>query len=412
MIRRLLFLTSFVNKDHLFRCYSLPFLCQKMVWVFLFLILPFFSSAQPIKTSRIKTIVIDPGHGGKDPGNLGTRRYKTSEKDITLDLSLLVGKYLNQAFPDLKVLYTRNEDFFIKLNERTEFANKNDADLFISIHCNANESKRPKGADTWVMGPHKNEANLAVAQKENAAILLEENYKESYGAFDPNSPETYLALSLRQNVHLYESLTLAEWIQDEFRTRVGRVDRGVRQSGFYVISFTTMPSVLIETGFLTNPDEEDFLNSKKGQEYMASAIYRAIKKYIMSIEDLAPDQVGKAGDDAIESDTSKVTKSPEVIPVDDLKESSPVNYRIQIMVSSEKKATDDPIFGGLEPISRIKSGTLYKYYFERVGSYKEAKLKRNEAVTKGFEEAFVVSFNKETRIELQEALNLERKSIN
>jgi N-acetylmuramoyl-L-alanine amidase len=404
----------------------LPFLCQLFKYgsiIVIFFLSTLSVHAQTTDTRIVKTIVLDPGHGGKDPGNLGTKRYKTTEKDIALAISLLVGDYLKQAFPNMKVLYTRNDDSFPELNERTEFANKNKADLFVSIHCNANENKRPVGADTWVMGPHKNDANLRVAQKENASIYLEKDYKQKYGDFDPNSPETYLALSLRQNVHLNESLMLAKYVQDEFRTRVGRVDRGVKQSGFYVISFTTMPSVLVETGFLTNPDEEDFLNSKKGQEYMASAIYRAIKKYISEVENIPVSQlltvgttenkkdsliinpveiIGSAIEQMEENLESK--KETNIIPTD------VINYRIQLFVSSVKKEINSENFNGLDNISVITVGNLYKYYFSKVYSYQDAKKMRKTAQKNGYDEAFIVSFKGESRIDLQEALTLEREN--
>ncbi|RLD27213.1 MAG: N-acetylmuramoyl-L-alanine amidase [Bacteroidetes bacterium] len=410
----------FFSPDGLKKSYhkkgSLPFLCHVLPVIFLivgFLISPLVSHTQITKTSIVKTIVLDPGHGGKDPGNLGTKRYKTTEKDIALAITLLVGKYLNQAFPEMNVIYTRDDDSYPELIERTKLANDVHADLFISIHCNANESKRPIGADTWVMGPHKNQANLKVAQKENAAILLEEDYKQKYGDFDPNSPETYLALSLRQNVHLNESLMLAKYVQDEFRTRVGRVDRGVKQSGFYVISFTTMPSVLIETGFLTNPTEEDFLNSSNGQDYMASAIYRAIKKYIAEVENIPVAELNKVvltdtlPEKTIITNNDDEFKEDTIATYVDSVSTDSINYRIQLFVSSEKKSLEPDNFKGLDEITLVKVGNLYKYYYARVPSYSEAKNVRKIAQEKGYGEAFIVSFRGETKIELQEALNLE-----
>jgi len=395
---------------------SLPFLCHFLP-IILFAIgivlSPLVSHAQLSKTNIVKTIVLDPGHGGKDPGNLGTKRYKTTEKDIALSITLLVGKYLNQAFPEMNIIYTRDDDSYPELIERTKLANEKQADLFISIHCNANESKRPVGADTWVMGPHKNDANLRVAQKENATILLEDNYKQKYGDFDPNSPETYLALSLRQNVHLNESLMIAKYVQDEFRTRVGRVDRGVKQSGFFVISFTTMPSILIEVGFLTNPDEEDFLNSGKGQDYMASAIYRAIKKYIAEVENIPVTQLNKVvlidtlSDKNVAENSIEEQKNDTVATVIVPVVPDSINYRIQLFVSSEKKNLEKENFNGLDAITFRKVNNLYKYYYARVSSYSEAKNVRKIAQQKGYSEAFIVSFRGETKIELQEALNLE-----
>ena len=231
------------------------------------------------EVNKIKVVVLDAGHGGKDPGNLGTGRYQTTEKQIALDVTMQVGKYIEEAFPDIKVIYTRKTDEFIGLKERTRIANENKADLFISIHCNSNERSSAKGADTFIMGLHKTEANLRTAQKENAAMLLEKDHEVVYDGFDPKSPESMIALSLRQSIHMEQSLDIASLVQRQFRERVHRTDRGVKQAGFWVISFTTMPSILIELGFLTNPQEEDFLQSEDGRSYMASAIYRAFKEY-------------------------------------------------------------------------------------------------------------------------------------
>ncbi|MBK9700982.1 MAG: N-acetylmuramoyl-L-alanine amidase [Flavobacteriales bacterium] len=240
--------------------------------------------------NRIRTVVLDAGHGGKDPGNLGTGRYKTTEKHVSLNVAKLLGKYITEAFPDVKVVYTREDDRFIELRERCNIANRAKADVFISIHCNANDSKDPHGCETYVMGLHKTEANMKVAQKENAAILLEDGHELKYGGYDPKRPESMIALSLRQNVHLDQSLLLSALIQKQFKERVGRPDRGVKQAGFLVISYTTMPSVLIELGFLTNATEEDFLQGAEGQDYMASAIYRAFKEYKSTVEgvEIAP----------------------------------------------------------------------------------------------------------------------------
>lgn len=377
-------------------------------FILLFILLSKVSYGQDVEPI-VKTIVLDAGHGGKDPGNLGTRRYKTTEKDVALDVTLLVGDYLKEAFSYMDVLYTRNDDSYPELIERTQFANSNNADLFISIHCNANDDKRAHGSDTWVMGPHKNSANLKVAQKENASILLEEDYELKYGDFNPNSPESYLALSLRQNAHLNESLLLAKNVQDEFRTRVGRVDRGVKQSGFYVISFTTMPSILIEMGFLTNPNEEDFLNSKQGKEYMASAIYRAIKKYIASVEGVPLSQLAEIG--SKETDKSVVeTEKPKFETIKEEKDTLDINYRVQILVSNDQIELIPANFNGLDSITSLKKSNLYKYYYGKANSYEKAQALRNKAKNMGFEESFIVSFNGDIKIDLQEALTLENKN--
>jgi N-acetylmuramoyl-L-alanine amidase len=238
---------------------------------------------------RMKTIVIDAGHGGHDPGNLGTGRYQTKEKHIALDVALRVGGYIKKQFPELNVIYTRDTDVFIGLNERADVANKAKADLFISIHCNAFTKSSSNGVETWVLGLHKNKENLEVAMKENSAIFLEDDYKTKYEGFDPNSAESIIALTIMQSAYLQQSLSISSYIQKQFKERVGRRDRGVKQAGFLVLRRTTMPSILIELGFLTNPDEEDFLNSENGKAYLASAIFRGFKEYKELVEDPLPE---------------------------------------------------------------------------------------------------------------------------
>lgn len=230
---------------------------------------------------KIKTIVIDAGHGGKDPGTLGKR---SKEKDITLRVALELGRIIKRNMPSIKVIYTRTTDKFVELYRRTEMANRSKADLFISIHCNsvplkARNRTKAKGAETYIMGNHVSEANLAIAQRENAAILLEKNYQRNYGGFNPNSPQSYILLSMNQQVHMKHSLNLARKIDWQIKNKVRRKTRGVKQAGFYVLARTAMPSVLVELGFLSNPEEERFLSDSFGQIYMASAIFRAFRAY-------------------------------------------------------------------------------------------------------------------------------------
>ena len=227
---------------------------------------------------KISTVVIDAGHGGRDSGALGAI---SKEKDLNLTVALLVGDYIKKNCPDVTVIYTRERDVFVDLDERANIANRNNADVFISIHCNSTDSKSASavGAETFVLGEHKNAANLAVAKKENASILYEEDANEKYGNFDLDSPEAYIALSLFQKEYLNQSIQLAANIQEQFTKRVGRKDRGVQQAGFLVLWKTAMPSVLIELGFISNAAEERFLASEDGQTYMASAIYRAFRDF-------------------------------------------------------------------------------------------------------------------------------------
>ena len=230
----------------------------------------------------VKIVVIDAGHGGKDGGAVGS---KSLEKDIALSIALKTGKYIEKNIKDVKIIYTRKTDVFIELHERAKIANRAKADLFISIHVDAFTNPGAVGTGTYVMGLAKTEANMRAAMRENEAILLEDNYQEKYENFDPNSPESYIAMSLQQSAFLNQSLEFAAGVQQQFRDRVGRTDRGVKQAPFLVLHQTTMPSVLIENGFISNPDEQNFLASELGQDYMASAIYRAFKEYKLSIEE-------------------------------------------------------------------------------------------------------------------------------
>ncbi|WP_026950356.1 N-acetylmuramoyl-L-alanine amidase family protein [Algoriphagus mannitolivorans] len=230
---------------------------------------------------RMKKIVLDAGHGGKDPGNIGSR---SREKDINLAVTLLVGKYIKENMPDVEVIYTRNDDSFPELKKRPQIANNNKADLFVSIHSNSATNRAAFGTETFVMGTKHFEANFDIVKKENSVILLEDNYEEEYEGFDPTSPESYMLFNLTQKAYIGNSITLAEHIETQFRDRVGRKSRGVKHGPFYVLWTPSMPSVLVELGFLSNSAEEQFLMSKQGQEYMASAIYRSIRDYKEQIE--------------------------------------------------------------------------------------------------------------------------------
>lgn len=230
---------------------------------------------------KIKTIVLDAGHGGHDVGCLGIH---SKEKDVTLALALKTGKLIEEHFPDVKVIYTRKTDVFIGLMERANIANKAKADLFISFHCNANKNKAAYGAETYAMGLHVSEANLSVAKRENEVILLEENYEKNYDGFDPSSTEAYIIFSLYQNVNIDKSLYLASKVQEQFTNKLKRYNRGVKQAGFIVLYKTNMPSILIESGFLTNKAEEEFLTSAEGQDNIANSVYLAFKTYKEDLE--------------------------------------------------------------------------------------------------------------------------------
>jgi len=241
------------------------------------------SSTFPPKNLKNFVVVIDAGHGGKDPGNSGK---VAKEKDIALKISLKLGAFIEKNMSDVKVIYTRKDDRFIGLDERADIANKAKANLFICIHANSHTTTKPYGTETFVMGHHKDDGNLEVAKRENSVILMDENYEERYQGFNPNSPESYILFTLIQNAYQESSLRFAQKVEDQFKNRVGRLSRGVKQAGFVVLWKTTMPSVLVEAGFLSNSEEEKFLNTDDGQDLIASGIYRAFKDYKSEVESI------------------------------------------------------------------------------------------------------------------------------
>ena len=307
----------------------------------------------------LKTVVIDPGHGGKDFGAIGKNG---KEKDIVLSVALKLGHYIENKMPDVKVIYTRSTDVFIPLIERAEIANKNDADLFISIHVNSNPSPTPYGVETYAMGLHKSEENLQVAQAENSAILYEDNYSKTYEGFDPKSAESYIIFNLLQNAYLEQSIKFASIVQDEIKEK--RHNRGVRQAGFLVLWKTTMPSVLIETGFISNSKEEKYLLTDDGQDYIANSIFRAFKSYKSWYDNQNNNE--KNQDTIVTKDTSdkiKITdnKNTEISQPED----SIVIFKVQISASKKIISVHDPFFKGLPDIEVMQNGGSVQVYYWR-----------------------------------------------
>lgn len=340
-------------------------------------------------------VVIDAGHGGKDPGALGTI---CREKNINLAIALKTGEYLEQNIKNIKVLYTRKSDVFVGLKERAEFANKNKADLFISVHANWAGSNNIRGAETFVMGLSKDEQNLEVAMKENSVILMEDDFSSKYEGFDPKSPESYIIFSLMQNVFQEQSLDLATKIQSQFKNRAGRIDRGVKQDGFWVLYMTSMPSVLIETGFITNPDEEKYLNSKTGQDYVSSAIFRASRDYINEVDKKSQittsiDQVPVSG-----TDTPVVELPPA---------NSDLSFLVQIASSNVKIALKPENFKGIRDVSEIEADLRYKYVSGSFSNYTDA-LEYRKKMIQLFPDAFVIAVRDNKILPLQEALELKK----
>lgn len=354
-------------------------------------------SFAPVPPSMV--LVIDAGHGGSDPGNLGTGRYKATEKSVTLDVALLLRDYITERFPDVKIVMTRSGDSFPSLHQRVAIANDAQADLFMSIHCDAFTNNQAVGSSTFVMGMHKSEESLRVAMQENASIYREENYQTRYEGFDPNDPDTYIALALRQSVFLNQSLELGSLIQDQFKSRVGRKDRGVRQAGYYVISFTHMPSVLVELGFLTNPQEEDFLNSKEGKELMASALLRAFRSYK---EKHHPGITRSTASESAEQETPGLkpselsTQLPTSTPADAW--DSPT-FRVQIAASKERLKAEDLGIRGDAPVVEYLRNGLYKYAVGGFSTLDEASDLKKRLQAEGFKDAFVVKFEGRNAVE-------------
>ncbi len=353
-----------------------------------------------VNSNKIKTIVIDPGHGGKDSGTMGTKRFKIYEKHVALSVSLKLGKYISEAFPEVDVIYTRSSDVFLELNERTEIANNANADLFISIHCDGFTNPKPSGASVFVMGMSKLKENMDVAMRENAAIYLEDNYQQKYEGFDPKSPESYIVFSLMQNTYLNQSLKIAEEVENQFATRANRKSRGVKQAPFYVISRTNMPSILVECGFLTNPKEEEFLHSDLGQDYIASAIFRAFKTYKENIE--IEENNLKNKKQLISDSTNNDT-----IVVKEKKKESTLLYKVQIGTFLKSMSNQDQ-FIELKAEEEKINGT-YKYYV-LAGNNKYYADKLKDSLREiGFKGAFIVAFLDGKQISTKDALNLQNK---
>lgn len=417
---------------------STSFLCSLFFMAFSASV---FANPDPVKPF---VVVIDAGHGGKDPGNLGNGYM---EKIIALKIALKAGAILSKN-QDIKVIYTRDSDNFVPLTKRGDIANKANADIFISIHCDSHTSNA-HGAGTFVLGLHANKQNFAVAKKENSAIYLEENFEERYAQYDINSPESVIGFTIMQEEFLDKSIQLAKSMQDRFAKGLKRNDRKVKQAGFIVLHQTFMPSVLVETGFLTNANEGAYLNSKKGQSEIAAAIAEAVLEYknglqTVSLEALttavkessvvtkmaevkeipvAADAVEvknieEKKEDAAENQTNEAssvvatpvvkTLSPSAPMVENKKETVKINpgivFKIQLMAVSKKIPLTADNFKGLSDISTEPVGSLHRYFYGKTPDYKQAKDLLIQAVNAGYLNAFVAAYENGTKISLTKAL--------
>ena len=324
-----------------------------------------YSFSQPVSIQKSEfTVVIDAGHGGKDPGNTGNGFI---EKDIALKISTNLGMLLEKG--GVNVIYTRKKDVFLGLFERANIANQSDAQLFISIHCDAFHTPQPYGAGTFVLGLHANERNFEIAKKENSVIFYEDDYENTYDGFDPNNPESVIGLTLMQEEYLDQSIIAASYIQNSFVNSLKRKNRDVKQAGFAVLRYTYMPSVLVETGFLTNKNEGLYLNSSKGQTEIANAISLAVLKY--------------RNDFFKNLSTSSISN-----------ESSNNNlfYRVQIAASKKLLDLKPYNFNGLKSVDVVKEGSVYKYLYGKHKSIEDANESLVKAKNFGFETSFIITY--------------------
>ena len=357
------------------------------------ILLTLISAWQTVEASEKNwVIVIDPGHGGKDPGALGAN---SKEKNIALSIALKTGEYLEQNIENVKVLYTRKTDVFMDLRDRPQFANQNNADLFISIHANWISKNSIKGTETWIMGPAQNEQNLEVAMKENEVILLEDDFSTKYEGFDPKSTESYIMFTVMQNAFQKQSTMLASSIQSQFKNRAGRIDRGVKQAGFWVLYMTTMPSVLIETGFITNTEEEGYLNSKEGQDYLASAIFRATRDYI--------NEVDKKSNISTLKETAETATLTDSLVTEKGTENDELKFMVQINSSARKKEVKPENFRGLTEVTEIASDNRFRYATGSFKEYSEA-VKYRKIILNIYPDAFVIAVKDNKILPLQDAL--------
>jgi len=353
--------------------------------------------AQNNKDLGLKTVVIDPGHGGKDPGAPG-RTSATSEKHLVLKISKLLGNKIKEAYPDVKVIYTRSTDVFVELKERVNVAKRNDADLFISMHCNSNKSSQPFGASVHILGPKskntKNQkdyfaASMSVAQRENSVMLLEDNYQTTYQDFDPDSPESIISHSLMWNANYSNSLLFAAEIDKVMNRSPFRLSSytGIHQDIFYLLWATNMPSALLELGFISNPEDYKYLSTAEGQEKVAGSLFEAFKAYKTQYD--ASVSVGDAPAPVAETSAPAAEKHVSAESDND----SEIWYGIQIMGLGRKLAGNDPAFKGLRAVAIKSTGSsIYKYVTARSASRSSAEGQLKD-VRKKFPEAFVVEVN-------------------
>ncbi len=356
-------------------------------------------NVSPLSAKHKFTVVIDAGHGGHDSGALGK---KSKEKDINLAVALLVGKKIERNNKDVKVVYTRKKDVFVTLKGRADIANRNNADLFISIHSNS-ASPRAYGTETYILGLHKTKSNLRVAMRENSVILLEDNHQKRYQNFNPRSVDSYIMFDFMQDKYLENSMFLASAVQKEFQ-RKRRHNRGVRQAGFMVLHRSACASVLIELGFVTNKKEERFMKSRKGQEQLASAIYKAFISYKKRYQKKTSTTL-EATKTAKKTSTTKSKKQKTEKKQPNV--NNGVVYKIQLVSLKRKISTKSKVFKGLSNIHYYKENGFYKYTYGKTNSYNKIKSLRKNIQQK-FPQAMIIAFQNKKKISIRKALKLSK----
>ena len=380
-------------------------------------------------------VVIDAGHGGHDPGAIGKI---SKEKNINLKVALKLGNLIKQNCNDVKVVYTRSKDVFIPLDRRAEIANNAKADLFISIHTNALANNRTaKGASTWTLGLAKSDANLEVAKRENSVILYEDDYKTRYAGFNPNSAESYIIFEFMQDKYMEQSVHLASLVQKQFRHHCKRVDRGVHQAGFLVLKASAMPSILVELGFISTPEEERYLNTEEGSSTLAKGIYRAFLSYkreheirltgssrtaLPNDDEVTDTEVAQI--DITESENKKPQNTPRTdklvteaktqrpIVVESTTNDSEITFKIQILTSSRPLSKNDKRLKGLKDVDYYKENGLYKYTYGASSDYNKVLRTRRNTVTPLFKDAFIIAFRNGEKMNINEAIANFKKRRN
>lgn len=394
---------------------------KRLIYILIVLgtLIPWSHMRAQAKKDKPFTVVIDAGHGGKDAGAVGKI---INEKTLNLNVSLEVGKMIENSFPEVKVYYTRKTDVFLTLQERADFVNKHGADLFICVHTNAAENRSAKGAETFVLGVEKMESNLSVAMRENSVMLMESDYQTKYNGFDPKSIDSYIMFEMMQDKYMGQSLQFASLVQQEFSGTLHRADRGVRQAGFWVLHKSACPSVLVEMGFISNRDEEAYLATQKGRHEISKAIYTAFVNYKQALDKkmgivstyipLEEDVPAPVVRDTTATDSAKVEvavepkeEKAEVAEAMEEKAEPKVElpvFKVQIFSTSKPLPKNDATFKGLKGCTYTKDGKLYKYTYGEETDYGKILAIQKELRAK-FKDCFIVAFLGGKQISVKEA---------